>query len=144
MVTAGTLAVQSYTAETKLAEGIFVTADSTNSVAVDASKKSYEADAISSTHRLKLSGSGSATARSLKIVTEGPATITVYMMSSSSTASREVGLYDSNFAIIGTAKTVGGASLEKHEYTVTAAGTYYIAAASGGTNVYHIVVTPTV
>lgn len=146
LVTEGTLSVATITSETALADGISVLANSAKSVAIDANKKSV--DGYSFTHRLKLSGAGSIDTRSIKIEAAGKAKITVYMMSSSSSDSRSVGLYVADSSVTegnvglklidGTAQTVGGAALAKYEYTVTEAGTYYIAALSGGTNVYYV------
>ncbi len=150
LVTEGTLSVATITSETTLADGISVLANSAKSVAIDANKKSV--DGYSFTHRLKLSGAGSIDTRSIKIEAAGKAKITVYMMSSSSADSRSVGLYVADSTVTegnvglklidGTAQTVGGAALAKYEYTVSEAGTYYLAAATGGTNVYYITVEP--
>lgn len=137
LVANGELAIASYTELTWLDDGVCVTASENSTVSVDANNKSM--DGYSFTHRLKLEGAGSADARSVKLEIDGAAKITVYMMSSSSTATRDVSLYDSDFTAIDT-QQVGGTALEKHEYSVTEAGVYYIAALSGVTNIYCIII----
>jgi hypothetical protein len=141
LVSAGTLSEATYSENVELADCITLTAESGKTVAVDKNTKSI--DGYDFTHRLKLAGAGSATSRSIKIEATGASKITVYMMSSSSSEDRSVGLYDSTFTLVeGSTQSVGGSAIAKYEYTVSAAGTYYIAAVTGGTNVYCVVVTP--
>ena len=65
-------------------------------------------------------------------------------MSSSSSESRTAALYDGTFvdknstpeAVVGNTINVPGDKLNKYEFTVEEAGTYYFASQSGGLNVY--------
>lgn len=157
LVTAGTLSATTYSAETALASDdnttVSLLADASNTVAIDTNNKSI--DGYSFTHRLKLSGAGSNTARSIKMELSGAVKITVYGLSSSSTATsgdRTLGIFQgvktedvatNTWAAVGeTQDILAGSSILKLEFEVSAAGTYYFAAVSGGFNVYGIVITP--
>lgn len=156
LVSAETLSATTYTSEVQLGQNdaitVSVLASSSASVAVDSNKKSYED--FTSTHRLKLGGKGTNEFRSIKIETVCAVTVTVYMMSSSSSDSRQVGIWLGVFdpnptdgvatSPVVAVQTVGGASLEKHVYEISAEGIYYLTAVSGGLNIYGIIVTPNV
>lgn len=156
LVSAGTLSASEYTSEVQLGQNDAVTvsvlAASNSTVSIDSNSKSL--DGFSSTHRLKLGGKGTNESRSIKIETVCAVTVTVYMMSSSGDASRQVGIWSGVFdpnpttgeatAPVVAVQTVGGASLEKHVYEISAEGIYYLAAVGSGTNVYGIIVTPNV
>ena len=142
------LAVGDITTKKELATGISVmpAPEGSAAVTIDTNSKSYAADNKSFTTRLKLGGEGKKDSRSIEIVTTGKAKIVVYAMSSSSAATREVGLYNSTFvdktatpnAIIGGVKECPGDKLYKLEWEVGEAGTYYFACLASGLNVYGI------
>ena len=80
----------------------------------------------------------------IKIVVDGPSTITVYAISGSSSATRalrlctlsdEAGLVD-----VMVDETVAGDAIGKYVFTVDAAGTYYLGSKSSGINLYYIAV----
>ncbi len=133
------------TAETKINDYISITASADKSVSVDSNSKTYEDKSF--THRIKLGGEGTNVQRSLKLITaEDNARIIIYAMSSSSSESRTAALYDGTFvdknstpeAVVGNTVNVPGDKLNKYEFTVEEAGTYYFASQSGGLNVYGI------
>ena len=133
------------TAETKINDYISITASADKSVSVDSNSKTYEDKSF--THRIKLGGEGTNVQRSLKLITaEDNARIIIYAMSSNSGESRTAALYDGTFvdknstpeAVVGNTINVPGDKLNKYEFTVEEAGTYYFASQSGGLNVYGI------
>lgn len=133
------------TAETKINDYISITASADKSVSVDSSSKTYEDKSF--THRIKLGGEGTNVQRSLKLITaEDNARIIIYAMSSNKSESRTAALYDGTFvdknstpeAVVGNTINVPGDKLNKYEFTVEEAGTYYFASQSGGLNVYGI------
>ena len=133
------------TAETKINDYVAITASADKSVSVDGNSKTYEDKSF--THRIKLGGEGTNVQRSLKLITaEDNARIIIYAMSSSSSESRTAALYDGTFvdknstpeAVVGNTVNVPGDKLNKYEFTVEEAGTYYFASQSGGLNVYGI------
>lgn len=133
------------TAETKINDYISIMASADKSVSVDSNSKTYEDKSF--THRIKLGGEGTNVQRSLKLITaEDNARIIIYAMSSSSSESRTAALYDGTFvdknstpeAVVGNTINVPGDKLNKYEFTVEEAGTYYFASQSGGLNVYGI------
>ncbi len=118
---------------------IFVTAtgEANQSVAMDANNKTI--GEVAYTHRLKLSGTGTKTYRSLGIEVRKGAKIVIHCMSSSTGADRDAFLYkeDGTTKVNAEAIKVGGAETV-WEITVEEAGTYYFAALSGGVNVYGV------
>lgn len=133
------------TAETKINDYISITASADKSVSVDSNSKTYEDKSF--THRIKLGGEGTNVQRSLKLITaEDNARIIIYAMSSNTSESRTAALYDGTFvdknstpeAVVGNTINVPGDKLNKYEFTVEEAGTYYFASQSGGLNVYGI------
>ncbi|MCD8371951.1 MAG: hypothetical protein LUD27_01465 [Clostridia bacterium] len=145
LVTAETLSATSYSANTTLYTGddgtkVVVTATSDKTVSVDSNSKSYTDEdgetEFSSAYRLKLGGTGSSTYRSLEVTTVGACTITVYAMASTnftasdytgSETSRTLALYDSEYAVLDNTQSDDGSALAKYTFTVSEAGTYYIA-----------------
>ncbi len=147
-INAGDLEQATFTSDTDISgDGtVVITATADKSVAIDGNKKTY--NGITFTQRIKLGGTGSATERSIKITTEGAATITVYALSSSGSEDRNLNLYDGNFTVMVNDQVAQGkpvdADLSELTYTVDAAGTYYLASADGGINVYYIKIVETV
>lgn len=100
-------------------------------------KGSATVEGISYTNVLKLEGKGNAEYRSIKINVTGAATIKVIAKNNGS-SERPLGLLDSqgetlqSFASPSSAATL--------TYTVTAAGTYYIASLNSGINIYGIII----
>lgn len=142
IVNVGDLEDATYTAETDVSgDGtIVVTASAESTVVVEGNNK--ELNGVTYSKRMKLGGAGSATARSIKLTTSGAATITFYAMSSSSSDSRAVALYDGTYTAIDTTySALAGDKLYEVTYTVDGAGTYYFGSVSGGVNVYYIAVT---
>ncbi|MCM1221978.1 MAG: hypothetical protein NC548_46650, partial [Lachnospiraceae bacterium] len=147
-----TVTTASYTASKVLGD-FTVTAATGKNVDVDESAKSYADDSaeFTFTHRLKLGGEGSPSARSICFATDGSATVIAYAVSSSSSAARtfklykkddseaggtEVGSYD------GTNIPAGTAVLKLTMPKIEDAGEYYLASTSGGVNVYRVEVIP--
>ena len=124
------------TISTSTAFGKFtVTADSSNTVSVDANNKSI--DDYVFTQRLKLSGAGAADYRSVKFNAASAGNIIMYAMSSNGTDARTVSLYNEAGEAVQTV-TVPGDAIAKYTFAVPGAGTYYIASESGGLNIYLI------
>ena len=113
-----------------------ITASSEKAVEIDANEKTAD-DGESFTKRMKLGGTGSADFRSIQFSTAGKATISVYAMSSSSSADRVLGLYDMEGNLLSQVDALG-ASLVKGTLQVPSAGDYYLASLSSGVNVYCI------
>ena len=97
--------------------------------------------------RLKLNGTMSvidgAVDRGIKIVTNGPATIVVYAISGSSTATRTLRLttFDGETLVdVATNDGVIGTDIGRYEFTVTEEGTYYLGSKSSGINLYYIAI----
>jgi pectate lyase len=102
------------------------------------------------TERFKTGGSGTAAARSIKFTTEAPATVTVVMVSSNSSDSRNVAF--STLQEDGTLKDLDttikvGTKAASYTYNLDEAGTYYLRSiegstanttVSGGLNIYAI------
>ncbi len=121
-----------------------VTADASHAVSIDANAKTSSDGTLTFTQRLKLGGAGTAAYRSVHFATEGEAEITVYAISSSSSADRPLALFDtSDDSTISTRTAMGAyaSGLEPLTYSVTAAGDYYLASTDGGINIYYISVT---
>ena len=107
-----------------------------------------EIDGFEFTQRLKLGGtmkvSDGVVAAGLQIVTNGPAKIVLYAISSSSTDSTRTlqlaTLVDGALNKLSETEGVPGDAVVKLEFTVDAAGTYYIGSTKSGINVYYIAV----
>jgi hypothetical protein len=119
--------------------GIFASAGLT----IDANGKSI--DGFDFTLRLKLGGtmkvSDGAVVAGIKIVTNDAATIVVYGMSSSSSATRTLRLTtleDGALVDVEINENVAGDAIGKFEFNAPAAGTYYLGSKSSGINVYYI------
>ncbi|TCT15472.1 Ig-like protein group 3 [Natranaerovirga pectinivora] len=104
-------------------------------VEVDGNNKEA-ADGTLFTRRIKLGGSGSSTSRSIHFKSEGKAEVTVYAMSSSSSAERHLALYSSDGEI--DRMVAPGPDLGMRTFTVEA-GEYYLASPASGVNVYGVV-----
>ena len=121
--------------------GISASAD----LAIDANKKSI--DGFEFTLRLKLGGtmkvSDGVVTAGIKIVTKDAATIVVYGMSSSSSATRTLRLTtleDGALVDVEINENVAGDAIGKFEFNAPAAGTYYLGSKSSGINVYYVAV----
>lgn len=122
---------------------IDVLATSGKNVDIDANKKTAD-DGTSFTQRLKLGGSGSATARSLvldlSMYADKQVQITVYCMSSSSGSNRFLDIYQDAFkngTALGSFEALG-ASLSMTTITVDGGNVYALGSPSSGVNVYGI------
>ncbi len=129
--------------ESFVQNGFTVQATATATVAIDASSKKIN-DVVYE-NRLKLSGTGSVEARSIKFTTTEAAKLSVYAMASSSSATREVGVatYDEATATLNdvTVWTVPGSSLAEYTVELPTPGTYYVYSKSSGLNVQYATVT---
>ena len=133
--------------EIKVGSGIFVTTPSAtdgSKLVIDGNKKSI--DDLSFTKRIKFGGNmqvaEDVVTDALRLEIKGAATITVYAMSSSSSADRNlllVTLAGNEFTTVGSQVALG-ASISKQTYTVTAAGTYYLGSENSGINIYYIAI----
>ena len=131
------------TTDAELVEGTGVTAFA--GLTIEDNGK--EIDGFVFTNRLKLGGSmkleGEAVKNSIKIVTDGAATITVYAISGSGTETRTLRLCtlaDGALVDVMVDETVAGDAIGKYVFTVEAAGTYYLGSKSSGINLYYIAV----
>ena len=106
-------------------------------VTVDANNKTL--DGIAFTHRLKLSGTGNADYRHIRFVVPGECWITVYAMSSSSGADRELTVATGTFSNAQGTIPALGAALSKGTFHYTGNATpIYLYSASSGVNIYGI------
>ena len=117
-----------------------ITATDEKAVTVDENSKTAD-DGKMFTKRIKLGGSGSLDYRSVVFTTTGPATITIYAMSSSSSEDRVLSLYDVDGTEIGSVPAYGK-ELKVGTIKVSEAGSYYLASPKSGVNIYGIIVTP--
>lgn len=129
------------TTDAELVEGTGISASA--GLAIDANGKSI--DGYKFTHRLKLGGTmkfeDDVVKAGVKIVVDGPATIVVYGMSSSSSAVRTLRLCtltDGALVDVMINEEVAGDAIGKYVFTVEAAGTYYLGSKSSGINLYYI------
>lgn len=125
--------------ETKvLAEGaggkIFITAGAGADQSVDIDGNNKTIEEVAYTKRIKTGGSGTTEYRSFGFEVKAGCKIILFCCSSSSSATREVQLMTADGEQI--AKAEAGGNPERMEFTVTKAGTYYVATTSGGLNVY--------
>ena len=118
-------------------------ADTEKDVDIDTNNKSI--DDYSFTHRVKLNGSGSWTddstprGRVLSIPVSGSGTVTVYGMSSSSSATRTLNVTSGDKTTLVGEFTTGGSTIDKATFEYTGGATnLYFYSASSGFNVYLI------
>ena len=115
-------------------------------LAIDGNKKSI--DGFDFTQRLKLGGTmkieDGVVKAGIQVITNGPAKIVLYAISSSSSDSTRTlqlaTLVDGAFNKLAETEGVPGDAVVKIEFTVDAAGTYYIGSTKSGINVYYIAV----
>ena len=109
----------------------------TSSLEIDSNNKSI--DGHSFTKRIKLSGAGSKTSTSILVKAPSHGTLKVYGMSGSKNSSRILGLYDSNYSTVDvTGFENDGNAIGSYEYTISAAGDYYLGSVESGFNVYYV------
>ena len=114
----------------------------TSSLEIDANNKTI--DGHSFTKRIKLSGAGSKTSTSILVKAPSDGTLKVYGMSGSKGSSRILGLYDSNYSAVDvTGFENDGNAIGSYEYTISAAGDYYLGSVASGFNVYYVEFIPT-
>ncbi|MDO4299995.1 MAG: cohesin domain-containing protein [Clostridia bacterium] len=134
---AGDVAATTYSAPFAIGNFI-VTADETNTVAVDANSKTI--DGYSFTQRIKLGGAGTVDYRSIKFETTGAGNVVVYAASSNGTSARVMQILDASGAQVASADVPGSTATPIAKYTlaVPSAGTYYLGSTTGGLNVYFV------
>ncbi|MBE5867123.1 MAG: hypothetical protein E7292_13195, partial [Lachnospiraceae bacterium] len=98
-------------------------------------------DGFTFTHRMQLNGAGSIENRNVSFATTGAAKVVVYAMSGSNGKTRELILADSTGTKVGGVSD-DGTAIQKKEYDITSAGTYYLYSGDSGINIYYISVTP--
>jgi hypothetical protein len=124
--------------------GIYAAKD----LAINSNSKTV--DGFTFTKRLQLGGkmainSDGSVKATMKVVTNGPAKIIAYVISSSGTAERTfqaATLEDGQYNVFYTEAGIQGKDAQRVEFTVDAAGTYYFGSASSGMNVYYVEVQP--
>ncbi len=118
-------------------------ANADKSITIDANKKVGD-NGMEFTQRLKFGGTGDATARNITFTTAGAAKVTVYAMSSSSGEDRTLVCMTADGATeVGNGVAVAAApetGIPAIVINVPAAGTYYLASAKSGINIYYIVI----
>ena len=119
-----------------LEHGIFqVMATAEKTVTIDGNSKVAE-DGTAFEQRIKLGGSGNANYRSIHFSVTGASSVTVYAMSSSSSADRAVDLYGLDGTLVDS-MLAPGAGLNMKTFAIEA-GDYYLASPSSGVNVYGV------
>lgn len=127
--------------ESTMTVGVFtIAATKDKFVEVDANSK-IAGNGTEFKQRIKLGGTGDASARSIHFTAPGSAKITVYAMSASNTADRKLALYALDGTVVSD-MDAPGASLGMHTFSVDK-GDYYLASPSSGANVYGITMTVT-
>ena len=131
------------TTDAELVEGTGISASA--GLTIEANGKSI--DGFEFTTRLKLGGTmkfeNDVVKAGIKIVVDGPSTITVYAISGSSSETRTLRLCtltDGALVDVMVDETVAGDAIGKYVFTVDAAGTYYLGSKSSGINLYYIAV----
>ena len=115
---------------------LHIKADETNTVIVDANTKTL--GDFTFTHRLKMGGTGTATARSLWIDVQGDCMLELYMMSSNSSDVRTLNIATDSFPNVQATREAGTSiSVQNYEYT-GGATRIYLYSANGGINFYGI------
>lgn len=122
------------TSPTKFGE-FTIAAAADKAVEIDENSKVAE-DGTTFAKRIKLGGAGTVEFRSIQFKLAAGATVTVYAMSSSSSADRKLGLYGLDGALLDE-MVAPGTSLNKKTFTVKA-GDYYLASLESGVNVYGV------
>ena len=123
--------------------GMFtIKATADKAVTVDGNSKTAD-DGTSFTKRIKLGGAGTATERSIHFSVSSAATVTVYAMSSSSSADRKLALYTADGTLVADVPALG-AEVKVGTLNIEAAGDYYLASPESGVNVYGVIVEETV
>ncbi|MFA9431754.1 right-handed parallel beta-helix repeat-containing protein [Egicoccus sp. AB-alg2] len=104
---------------------------------VDANSKT--GGGMTFTRRLKLNGAGDAGYRSVAFTTTDEATLTVYALSSSSSADRALALYRSDGTEVARVPAYGPPNdIPSAMMVVPEAGDYYVASPSSGVNIYYL------
>jgi hypothetical protein len=126
--------------ETIDVDGLTLVATSSANIQLEGNTKSL--DGYNFTQRLKTGGNGGVnTARALKFDVNGPSTITVYALSSSSSADRTLVVHDgtAEIGIINAPGTATGSETGKGSVSYTGSGgTIHIYSLSGGINLYGV------
>ena len=99
-------------------------------------------DGVKYEKRLKLPGTMKSDANYIKFEIGCPSKIVVIAISGSGSETRPLKLVDASFKDIASHDVPGDAAA-KYEYTVEAAGTYYVGSGNKGINIYYIAVIPT-
>jgi hypothetical protein len=111
-----------------------------NIEAVDKARTADDGEVFNA--RIKLNGGGSAEFRAVQFQTKGPAQLVLYANSSSKTDPRVLKVVDAAGTVV--AELPAPADDEAHAGRLTcslpAAGTYFVYSASGGINLYQVVV----
>ena len=119
-----------------LVDGFKIVATSKKTVTVDKSEKDYKN--ISFTKRIKLSGAGSESARSIAFKTAGESKVKIYATSSDSDTSRLIKIIDKNGKDVTSTAKIPGGSLKSVSFRLDEAGEYYIVSEDGGVNIYYV------
>jgi hypothetical protein len=127
--------------ETITVDDLTLVATASANIQLDGSSKNLDGKTF--TRRLKTGGDGGVnTARALKFNVEGPSTITVYLLSSASTETRNLVVHDGTSQIgdnISAPGSVTSNGTGKGSVSYTGSGgTIYIYSSSGGINLYGV------
>ncbi|MBD8057599.1 fibronectin type III domain-containing protein [Cellulomonas sp. JH27-2] len=136
------LAVGSITTSTVVGD-FTITASSTKNVSVDASALTSDRGDVYS-QRIKLNGTGDATARSLAFTVDDAAHVLIHARSGSATADRSLALYDATGAVVDTVPAAADdpdQPVATQVLDVPSAGAYRIASPASGVNVYYAEIT---
>ncbi len=114
--------------------GFTIKIKSGSKVTVDENDKTVEG--ITFSRRIKTGGAGAADNRSIHFTAPEAGRLTVYVASSSGSATRQLGLYKSGTAV-GETKTVGSSGVTVLEFEIAESGDYCIYA-DGGANYYYV------
>ena len=140
VVNVSDLTAETISANKVLAEGSVTLLATENKTVIIETKDAKEIDGFSFTNRMKLGGGMGDDYRALKLEVQGPCTVVLYAVSSSSDAGNERVLLikDSTHTTIDQ-KDIGLA-LHKVEIEISEAGTYYLGSEDSGINIYYIAI----
>ncbi len=113
-----------------------VTASADKPVDIEPHSK-VASDGTTFTKRLKLNGAGTTEYRSIHFSVSRAATVTVYLISSSSSENRQLDLYKADGTLVGSVPALAQ-SIEKQVFKLNEPGDYYLASPRAGVNIYYI------
>lgn len=134
---AGKVTVGTFSSDVAVNSVYTIKANAADAVSVTANTYDTADGKHTITGRIFLGGKGNPDNRSIQMKVPAAGTVTVYMMSSSTTAARTVNLLDASGNVIDSVENVGGTDLNAYTLDIPMGGTYYIASNGSGLYVFY-------